>query len=239
PLQFQLARGIHELPFYSTNGDLILVAVNRFGRKVARVPVHHLRDYAHAVADLDANLAAAPGAPVDVAAALATGAPVIPVPPVKSTVIGSIGMALAETNARPELDRPDHTALAALLAMGVQAAAQLVAATPDAVNAGLREALIPAARILDPNTYVPIANYPPNVGAVMAAIEGTCPIMRRFAASQYFIDAPRQDTSWGAMLPDFPASLAPDGAVIYIPYDVASTANVTLESVAAAEAPKP
>lgn len=146
---------------------------------------------------------------------------------------------LAEQNARPELDRPDHASLASLLAMGVHAAAQLVAATPDAVNAGLREALIPAARILDPNTYVPIANYPPNVGAVMAAIEGTCPIMRRFAASQYFIDAPRQDTSWGATLPDFPASLAPDGAVIYIPYNVASTANVTLESVAAAEAPKP
>jgi hypothetical protein len=58
PLQFQLARGIHELSFYSTDGALLLVAVNRFGRKVARIPVHHLRDYASAVADLEAILEA-------------------------------------------------------------------------------------------------------------------------------------------------------------------------------------
>jgi hypothetical protein len=143
---------------------------------------------------------------------------------------------LAEANARPELDRPDHVSLAALLAMPVEAAGRLVATTSDAVNLNLREALIRAARILDPNTYVPISMY--NPAAIAAGIASACPVMRRFSASQLFIATigDRADGSVGPMPTIDFSRLAPDGDVIYVPYDAASKANVTLESVAKAEA---
>lgn len=146
----------------------------------------------------------------------------------------------AELAARPNLDRPDTASLEQLLAMDVEACGQFVATQTDETIPSvlaLREALPRAARILNPNAYVPIANYPPNVAALIAGIESTCPIFRRFAAAQYFIDAPRQDTSWGATLPPFPTDLQPDGDVIYVPYVDGDTANVTVESVAAVEAP--
>ena len=58
PLQNQLERGIHELPFYTYDGAVILVAVNRHGRKIGRASVRRLREYAGAVTRLEAELEA-------------------------------------------------------------------------------------------------------------------------------------------------------------------------------------
>lgn len=138
----------------------------------------------------------------------------------------------AEAAARENLDRPNHDILAALLAMGVRECGEYVASNGSGVQAVLPR----AARILNPNVYVAIANYPPNVADLMAAIESDDPIIRRFAAGQYFINFPKQDTSWAAPLPDFPTSLVPDGAVVYVPFVDGAAENTTVESVAAAEA---
>ena len=135
---------------------------------------------------------------------------------------------VAEAAARENLDRPDHAALAQLLALPVEDCGKLVAATSAEDNLALRAALARAARIVNPNVYVPIASHA--VTAIIAAIESACPIMRRFAASQYFVDAP-----FTATYPEFPATLAPDGDVIYVPYGANDPANVTIESVAAAD----
>ena len=55
-LQNQIDRGVHELPFYTMDGALILIAVDRRGHEVARVNVLRLSDYDEAVAFLDAQL---------------------------------------------------------------------------------------------------------------------------------------------------------------------------------------
>ena len=45
PLQLQVARGIHEQPFHTFDGSLVLVAVSAMGREVGRVVVNRLSDY--------------------------------------------------------------------------------------------------------------------------------------------------------------------------------------------------
>lgn len=45
PLQFQTPRGVHEQPFHSSDGSLVLVAISDAGREVARVEVSRLEDY--------------------------------------------------------------------------------------------------------------------------------------------------------------------------------------------------
>ena len=56
PLQYQVERGIHEQPFHTFDGSLVLVAVNGFGREVGRVAVNRLADYALAQAFLEGLL---------------------------------------------------------------------------------------------------------------------------------------------------------------------------------------
>lgn len=138
----------------------------------------------------------------------------------------------AEAAKRPELDAPDHAALASLLALDVEAAGRLVVST----DVNMRAALPRAARILNPNLYVRIASF--DWGAILLAIESTCPIMRRFAANEFF-NATIGDRSDGtAQAPNFtfPTSLSPDGEVNYVPFVDGATDNVTIESVSKAEA---
>lgn len=45
PLRFQTPRGVHEQPFHSSEGSLVLVAVSDAGREVARITVGRLEDY--------------------------------------------------------------------------------------------------------------------------------------------------------------------------------------------------
>ena len=56
PLQNQLERGIHELPFYTIDGAVILVAVDQHRREVARVNVRHFSEYNDATAFLEGHL---------------------------------------------------------------------------------------------------------------------------------------------------------------------------------------
>ena len=56
PLQNQLERGVHELPFYTIDGAVILVAVNQHGYEVARVNVRYVSGYEEAADFLDAHL---------------------------------------------------------------------------------------------------------------------------------------------------------------------------------------
>lgn len=141
----------------------------------------------------------------------------------------------AEAAARPELDRPDHDHLEALLLMGVEECGRYVAAStdPDTMNALGR-----AARIVNPNAYVPIGMF--NWPAIEAGIESPDPIVRRFAAQQFFIGTigAKADGTVGAPSYAFPTTLVADGEVVYVPFVEGAAANTTVASVAAADAPK-
>jgi hypothetical protein len=139
----------------------------------------------------------------------------------------------AEAAARPNLDRPDHTALSQILEMGVRVAGALVATTSDADNLPFREALPRAARILDPNTYVKVSMF--DHAAIDAAVHSTCPVMRRFGAAQQFIGTIGDRGDLNLPPIDF-TDLQPDGDVIYVPYVEGAPENTTVESVAKAEA---
>lgn len=153
----------------------------------------------------------------------------VPVPP--STLPAAY--LTAEAAARENLDKPDHAALLMLLGLSVADAGQCVATTTDAANLNIREALVRAARILNPNVYVSIGNeLAPNWSGLSSVIQSTDAIMRRFAASVWCIAAQTIAPPYA-----FPTNLEPDSDVVYVPYVDGDPANVTVESVAKAEAP--
>lgn len=168
-------------------------------------------------------------------ATITPAAPAAPAPPVATPVVEPSDASrsalpplylMAEAAKRPELDAPDWSALAQVLAMPVQAAATLVNQTTGAVRAALPR----AARILNPNLYVKIAMF--DWATIQDAITGTDPIMRRFAAMQYLIGTVG-DRAGLVAAPSypFPSPLGPDGDVVYVPYDVGAPGNVTLDSL--------
>lgn len=145
--------------------------------------------------------------------------------------------AAALAAARPGLDRPDEAALEHALSLGVEECGRTIALTKEDTADGLnlRECLARAARILAPNTYVHIANF--DAPAIAAAIASDEPVQRRYAALQYFIGTigDRSNGTVNVGTVDF-SNLVPDGEMNYVPYVDGDPSNVTLESVAKAEA---